>query len=128
MGSAAKLRAHRRGRQFTDDFDSSTSVGVMAWIRSSAQGWNTGGSSGVVSESNVPSAAGSTPKRPLTPWPAPFGNQCPDRSGRPSANRGGGPPGGITPIVYSVSAAVSWALTGRESAHTSPRTAVHVTP
>ena len=89
--------------QFTDDFDNSSSVGVMALIFASAQGWNSGFSSGVAFESNVPSAAGSTPNRPLTPWPAPLGNQCPDKSGWPSDSRGAGPPGGITLIVYSLS-------------------------
>src|SRR5262245_22162012 len=91
-----------RGRQLTEDFVSSSSVGVIDLILASADGWKTGGSSGVTLGSKVPSAAGSTPKRPLTPWPAPLGNQCPDRSGCPSGNRGAGPPGGMTLIVYSL--------------------------
>src|SRR4030095_6769588 len=102
-----------RGMQFTDDFDSSSSVGVMALILASAAGWNTGFSSGVTIGSNVPRAAGSTPKRPLTPCPAPLGNQWPDKSGWPSARRGAGPPGGITFVLYSF----SWAPTDTTSAH-----------
>src|SRR5688572_28074435 len=113
-----------RGRQFTDDFDNSSSVGVMDLIFASAHGWNTGGSSGVTLGSNVESAAGSTPNRPLTPWPAPFGNQCPVKSGRPSANRGAGPPGGITLIVYSEFCAT----TGNERIHTIVSAAVHAIP
>src|SRR6266853_1470328 len=89
-----------RGMQFTDDFDSSSSVGVIALIFATAHGWNTGFSSGVTLGSNVRIAAGSTPKRPETPWPAPFGNQWPVKSGWPSEKRGAGPPGGITVIVY----------------------------
>src|SRR5258705_8494528 len=89
-----------RGMQFTDDFDNSSSVGVIALIFAAAHGWNTGRSSGVALGSNVRIAAGSTPKRPETPWPAPFGNQWPVKSGWPSASRGVGPPGGITVIVY----------------------------
>src|SRR5258705_9126984 len=104
-----------RGMQFTDDFDSSSSVGVMALIFAAAHGWNSGRSSGAAFGSNVRSAAGSTPKRPLTPWPAPLGNQCPVKSGWPSANRGAAPPGGITLIVYSL----SWAPAGTESTHQS---------
>src|SRR5712671_6702118 len=98
-GFCSQMAGTPRGMQFTDDFDSSSSVGVMALIFANAQGWNTGGSSGVTFGSNVRIAAGSTPKRPLTPWPAPLGNQCPVRSGCPSANRGAGPPGGSTLIV-----------------------------
>src|SRR5439155_10096612 len=89
-----------RGMQFTDDFDSSSSVGVIALIFAAAQDWNTGRSSGVTFGSNVRIAAGSTPKRPETPWPAPFGNQWPVKSGWPSGSRGAGPPGGITVIAY----------------------------
>src|SRR4029450_12765341 len=90
-----------RGWQFTDDFDSSSSVGVIALILASAHDWNDGFSSGVTFGSNVERAAGSTPKRPLTPCPAPFGNQCPDKTGCPSGNRGAWPPGGRTLMVYS---------------------------
>ena len=50
-----------RGRQFTDDFESSSSVGVIALILADAHGWNSGRSSGVTFGSNVPNAAGSTP-------------------------------------------------------------------
>src|SRR6188768_4027186 len=39
------------------------------------------------------------------PWPAPLGNQCPERSGWPSARRGAGPPGGMTVIAYGLSCA-----------------------
>src|SRR6185503_12773839 len=112
-----------RGMQFTDDFDSSSSVGVIALIFASAHGWNTGLSSGVFLASNVPSAAGSTPKRPLTPCPAPLGNQCPVKSGWPSASRGAGPPGGITLIAYSL----SWAPAGNDSRHQSVVAAIQVT-
>src|ERR1700730_561202 len=80
-GFCSQMAGTPRGMQFTDDFDSSSSVGVIALIFASAQGWNIGRSSGVTLGSNVPSAAGSTPNRPLTPWPAPLGSQCPERSG-----------------------------------------------
>src|SRR5688572_10080805 len=114
-GFCSHIAGTPRGRQFTDDFDSSSSVGVMAFIFARAQGWKTGCSSGVTLRSNVPSAAGSTPNRPLTPWPAPLGNQCPVKSGRPSGSRGAGPPGGNGLMVYSV--LFSWAAAGRESAY-----------
>src|ERR671918_3178090 len=86
--------------QFTDDRDNSSSVGVIDLIFAAAHGWNAGGSSGVTFGSNCPLAAGSTPKRPLTPWPAPFGSQCPEKSMRPSGSRGGAPPGGSGLTVY----------------------------
>src|SRR4026209_1213638 len=101
-GFCSQMAGTPRGMQFTDDFDSSSSVGVIDLIFSNAQGLTAGRSSGVTLGSNVPRAAGSTPKRPLTPWPAPLGNQWPVKSGWPSANRGAGPPGGITLIVYSL--------------------------
>src|SRR5205823_4371690 len=91
-----------RGMQFTDDFDSSSSVGVIALIFAAAHGWNSGRSSGVAFGSNVGIGAGSTPYRPLTPCAAPLGNQWPDRSGCPSESRGAGPPGGSGLIAYSV--------------------------
>jgi hypothetical protein len=123
-GFWSQIAGTPRGRQFTDDFDSSSSVGVIDLIFSSAQGWNAGRSSGVTFGLNVPSAAGSTPNRPLTPCPAPFGNQCPVKSGRPSGSRGAGPPGGSGLIVYSG----FWALTGSESMTASVSAAVPATP
>jgi hypothetical protein len=50
-----------RGMQLTDDFDSSSSVGVIDLIFASASGLNCGGSSGVAFRSNCGIAAGSTP-------------------------------------------------------------------
>src|SRR2546422_10828485 len=117
-GFCSQMAGTPRGIQFTDDFDSSSSVGVMALIFAAAQGWKEGGSSGVALGSNCLRAAGSTPYRPLTPWPALLGSQRPDKSGCPSANRGAGPPGGITLIVYSV----FWAPAGTDK---SASTAVH---
>src|SRR5262245_53376556 len=101
-GFCSQMAGTPRGIQFTDDFESSSSVGVIALIFASAHGWNNGFSSGVTFGSNVGIAAGSTPKRPLTPCPAPFGNQWPERSGCPSDNRGGGPPGSSTVTSYCV--------------------------
>ena len=66
-GFCSQIAGSPRGMQFTDDFDSSTSVGVIDFILSSAHCWNTGRSSGVTFGSNCPRAAGFTPKRPLTP-------------------------------------------------------------
>src|SRR5207247_2708870 len=80
-GFCSQIAGTPRGMQFTDDFDSSSSVGVMPLILASAHAWNCGRSSGVAFGSKVGIAAGSTPYRPLTPCPAPFGNQCPDKSG-----------------------------------------------
>src|SRR5688572_14971897 len=100
-GFCSQMAGTPRGMQFTEDFDSSSSVGVIDLILANAAGLKAGGSSGVTFGSNWRIAAGSTPNRPLTPWPALFGSQCPDKSGWPSDSRGAGPPGGITLIVYS---------------------------
>src|SRR6185436_594730 len=80
-GFCSQMAGTPRGIQFTDDFDNSSSVGVIALILARAEGLNAGGSSGVTLGSNVAVAAGSTPNRPEVAWPAPFGNQCPERSG-----------------------------------------------
>src|SRR5687767_2698763 len=88
--------------QFTDDRDNSSSVGVIDLIFAAAHGWKAGGSSGVTFGSNWPRAAGSTPNRPLTPWPAPLGSQWPEKSICPSGRRGGAPPGGMGLTTYSV--------------------------
>src|SRR5687768_4281534 len=109
--------------QLTDDFDNSSSVGVIDLMRASADGRNAGGSSGVIFGSNWRSAAGSTPKRPLTPCPAPLGSQWPDKSGRPSASRGAGPPGGITVIAYCG----AWALAGADTTDNAETTTTQAT-
>src|SRR5262245_7284464 len=101
-GFWSQMAGRPRGMQLTDDFDSSSSTGVIALIFASAHGWNAGFSSGVARGSNCRRSAGSTPSRPLTPCPALLGSQWPERSTWPSGNRGGGPPGGITLIAYSV--------------------------
>src|SRR5215467_3841195 len=100
-GFCSQMAGTPRGIQFTDDLDSSSSVGVKFLIFAAAHGWNDGGSSGVTFGSNCLRAAGSTPYRPLTPCPALLGSQRPVKSGCPSGSRGVGPPGGITLIVYS---------------------------
>src|SRR6266850_5706456 len=123
-GFCSHIAGTPRGMQFTDDFDNSSSVDVMALIFASAQGWKEGGSSGVTLGSNCLRASGSTPKRPLTPWPALFGSQSPEKSGCPSAIRGAGPPGGITLIVDSV----FWAPAGRERTYNNVRTARQAKP
>src|SRR5439155_12474312 len=123
-GFCSQMAGSPRGMQFTDDFDSSSSVGVIALILATAHGCNAGFSSGVTLGSNVRSAAGSTPKRPLTPCPAPLGNQCPDKSGWPSDSRGAGPPGGSTLIVYSFSC-LSCAPAGTASTQ---QTSINTTP
>src|SRR6266850_767702 len=123
-GFCSHIAGTPRGMQFTDDLDSSSSVGVMALIFAKAQGWKEGGSSGVTLGSNCRRASGSTPKRPLTPWPAPFGSQSPEKSGCPSAIRGAGPPGGITLIVYSV----FWAPAWRERTYNSASAAMQAKP
>src|SRR5687768_10296232 len=111
-GFCSQMAGTPRGRQLTDDFESSSSVGVIDLILASAHSWSCGRSSGVTFGSNCPRAAGSTPKRPLTPWPAPFGSQWPEKSGFPSGRRGAGPPGGITPIAYGGPSAGCCASTG----------------
>src|SRR5262249_44841766 len=125
-GFCSQMAGTPRGRQFTEDFESSSSVGVMPLIFARAHGWKEGGSSGVALGSNCRRAAGSTPHRPLTPWPALFGSHNPDKSGCPSDNRGVGPPGGITLMVYSVFWAPFWALA--ETTHNSASTAVDTMP
>ena len=60
-GFCSQIAGTPRGMQFTDDFDSSSSVGVIDLIFASAQGWNAGGASGVTFGSNCRVAAGSTP-------------------------------------------------------------------
>src|SRR5947199_10380981 len=122
-GFCSQMAGRPRGMQFTDDFDNSSSVGVMALIFASAQGWKEGGSSGVTLGSNCLRASGSTPKRPLTPWPALFGSQSPEKSGCPSAIRGAGPPGGITLID-----SVFWAPAGRERTYNNASTARQAKP
>ena len=93
-GFCSQIAGSPRGMQFTDDLASSASVPLTDFIFSIAHGWNDGRSSGVTLGSNWPRAAGSTPKRPLTPWPAPLGSQWPEKSTWPSGRRGGAPPGG----------------------------------
>ena len=62
----------------------------------SAQGWNTGGSSGVTLGSNCLMVASSSGYANCSIRPEAFGYQRPVRSGCPSAVRGAGPPGGNT--------------------------------
>src|SRR5687768_17941974 len=122
-GFWSQMAGTPRGMQFTDDFDSSSSVGVIDLMRANAAGLKAGGSSGVTLGSNWRIAAGSTPNRPLTPWPAPFGSQCPDKSGWPSGNRGAGPPGDITLIAYSW----VWASAGVETTDNAESTTTQAT-
>src|SRR5687767_4922530 len=74
-GFCSQMAGSPLGMQLTEDFDSSSSVGVIDLILASASGLNCGGASGVTLGSKVRIASGSTPKRPDTPCPAPFGNQ-----------------------------------------------------
>src|SRR3984957_20301487 len=92
-----------RGAHFTEDFPNSRSAGLIALIFAAAQGWKGGFSSGVTLGSNCLRASKSAVGVPLNAssgatnsksMPAPLGNHTPEKSGCPSAARGGGPPGG----------------------------------
>ena len=93
-GFCSQMAGTPRGMQFTDDFDSSSSVGVIALIFASAHAWNTGLSSGVTLGSNVPVRGRVDAKAAADTLAGAIGEPVARTNpGWPSGSRGGGPAG-----------------------------------